>query len=225
MNEFKKVCFGHLGKAAVILLSGALLTACQTRAEKEGEFSRQSSYRTVDRYPIKVEKGEVRLKVPTGAGGHFSSDREHEVRKFINDYQSAGSGYMVVSVPASGGGKANAAAGKIAKIASQAGISASSVRYQEHSGSRHAPVVISYRRHFAVTKKCGNWPKSLAINYVNNPYENFGCAHQHNLAAMAANPRDLVTPRSTSSPDAARMLFASALKALMSRVRPTSEDD
>jgi pilus assembly protein CpaD len=48
---------------------------------------------------------------------------------------------------------------------------------------------------------CGLWPEDLgpSINnpnyYDNKDYYNFGCAYQRNMAAMVANPSDLVQSR------------------------------
>jgi pilus assembly protein CpaD len=38
------------------------------------------------------------------------------------------------------------------------------------------------------------------------PPPNFGCATQHNLAAMVADPRDLVAPRRVDAADAQRRM-------------------
>jgi pilus assembly protein CpaD len=45
------------------------------------------------------------------------------------------------------------------------------------------------------------WPEDIGptLNrgyFENQQYWNFGCANQHNLAAMVENPEDLVQPRS-----------------------------
>jgi pilus assembly protein CpaD len=50
---------------------------------------------------------------------------------------------------------------------------------------------------------CGVWPKDLGPSvdgddFSNNPYWNLGCATQRNMAAMVANPADLVQPRGES---------------------------
>ncbi len=193
-----------VGQIAMIAITGAFLAACQTPTEIAGQKSIKSSFLTTDRYPIRVEKGEVRLKIPTVSGALFSDDRAHEVRKFVDDFRSSGNGRLTISTPSGGGNNANAVAGKVGRIASHYGIPAYAISYRNHSGSRQAPVIVSYRRYFAVTKKCGNWPTSMATAFENNPYHNLGCAHQHNIAAMAANPRDLVTPRSSGLADAQR---------------------
>jgi pilus assembly protein CpaD len=48
---------------------------------------------------------------------------------------------------------------------------------------------------------CGLWPEDLGPSihnpsyFDNKDYYNFGCAYQRNMAAMVANPSDLVQPR------------------------------
>ena len=51
---------------------------------------------------------------------------------------------------------------------------------------------------------CGPWPDNVARNFNNQHYANFGCATQNNLAAMIANPLDLLYPRVMPPPNAAR---------------------
>ncbi|MCP5084271.1 MAG: hypothetical protein GY948_21495 [Alphaproteobacteria bacterium] len=207
MLKFKKVRFASASHIALVMLTGAVLAGCavQTNDELAGELSRESSFLVSDRYPIKVKKGVVRLKIPTGHGATFSDGREHEIRKFVADYPNTAAGHFVISIPSRGGKRANSVAGHLAKLASKYGVDPRQIRYRHHKGSRRAPVVVSYRRHFAFTKKCGNWPKSFTNTHDNKPYHNFGCSQQHNRAAMAANPRDLVTPRSLGESDQTRM--------------------
>ena len=47
-------------------------------------------------------------------------------------------------------------------------------------------------------------PTSVNHNIENRNYYNFGCATQQNLAAMVANPLDLLYPRGMTPPDATR---------------------
>ena len=64
-----------------------------------------------------------------------------------------------------------------------------------------ATVRFSYPRMAAVAGPCGTWPEDLGPSlkdpryFENKPYYNFGCAYQRNMAAMVANPSDLVQPR------------------------------
>ena len=56
----------------------------------------------------------------------------------------------------------------------------------------------------AQTAECGDWTANVARTEDNLPMPNFGCAHQQNIAAVIANPNDVLTPRAETPPDAAR---------------------
>lgn len=66
---------------------------------------------------------------------------------------------------------------------------------------RHPIIVTKSGAH---AKRCGDWPEDMSKTSQNEPYENFGCSQQNNIAAMAANPQDLVRPRPTAPADAMR---------------------
>jgi type IV pilus biogenesis protein CpaD/CtpE len=56
---------------------------------------------------------------------------------------------------------------------------------------------------------CGQWPHDVGpadneINAMNRPHWNHGCATQHNLAAIVANPNDLLQPRAEGPVDQTR---------------------
>ncbi len=75
----------------------------------------------------------------------------------------------------------------------------------------YQPAAMPYERHpILVTKEgaqvqeCGQWPKDLARTSQNDQYENFGCAQQTNIAAMVANPQDLIRPRAQTPSDPMR---------------------
>ena len=56
----------------------------------------------------------------------------------------------------------------------------------------------------ASTEACGDWSEDLAFTVENQTPKNFGCAVQHNIAAMVADPRDLLGPRADRTGDATR---------------------
>ena len=79
----------------------------------------------------------------------------------------------------------------------------SEASYQANGDGDAAPIRLSYTAITAKTAPCGNWPKDLVANTIENKnYENFGCASQANLAAQIANPMDLLGPRAMSPIDA-----------------------
>jgi pilus assembly protein CpaD len=70
---------------------------------------------------------------------------------------------------------------------------------------RHPIIVTQTGAH---ARKCGAWPEDLSEIDQNEPYENFGCSQQNNIAAMVANPSDLVKPRTETQADAMRRIKA-----------------
>ena len=71
-------------------------------------------------------------------------------------------------------------------------------------GAGSARIRVSYASLAVHGPECGDWSDKLARDPKNIPYRNFGCATQRNLAAMVANPRDLVEPRGMTPRDSAR---------------------
>jgi pilus assembly protein CpaD len=66
-------------------------------------------------------------------------------------------------------------------------------------------VEIGYMAYTAHVEACGqDWSKDWGDTADNQPPPNFGCSVQHNLAAMVADPRDLVEPRQMDASDATR---------------------
>lgn len=66
-------------------------------------------------------------------------------------------------------------------------------------------VTVYIERHTVTAPDCQRWAETSSSNPNNAPGQPFGCVSQSNLAAMIANPRDLVTgERSGNNPDAAR---------------------
>jgi pilus assembly protein CpaD len=56
-------------------------------------------------------------------------------------------------------------------------------------------IIVSCDRYTAEAPLCGDWSDDITNNGKNLPYNNFGCATQQNLAAMIANPQDLISAR------------------------------
>ena len=62
--------------------------------------------------------------------------------------------------------------------------------YVSNSGSRLHPIKVVNGR--AKVEECGVWPDDLGDSSRNEIAANHGCAVQNNIAAMAAQPRDLI---------------------------------
>jgi pilus assembly protein CpaD len=65
-------------------------------------------------------------------------------------------------------------------------------------------IEVNYISYQARTSACGDWSENLSYTADNTTASNMGCANQHNLAAMVADPRDLLGPRAMDGADAVR---------------------
>lgn len=99
------------------------------------------------------------------------------------------------------GAYADAARGQVAAIAGQYGMMVSAgapvTPGAVHPGS--VRVVVSRRR--AAVPNCPNWGVPAQPNYDNRSMSNFGCGVNSNIAAMVANPEDLVHGREATGVD------------------------
>ncbi|HMN38706.1 MAG TPA: CpaD family pilus assembly protein [Hyphomicrobium sp.] len=192
----------RIGGAKAVSLA---LLACFVAGCKHNDGTQVASWALVDpneRHPIMVSKqpSTLSLHVPRGASGLSPSQRA-DVVDFASRYRAsdAGNSRLVISAP---GGSNNEVAAMnavqdVRDLLMDAGFSENSIAVEAYHGSGHEPPIrISYMRYVAEGPECGqDWSENLARNRSNFNYPDFGCANQHNLAAMVANPADLLGPR------------------------------
>lgn len=156
-------------------------------------------YRT--NHPIVLTEQEETLDVPVSSSDtQISVAQRDSIGGFMSQYATNGSGLVQILLP-TGSPNAAAAARVHNQIAATlrkngvAGANIVSASYDASGSDLSAPVRISYRAMSAATEPCGKWPGDLGDTQDNKHYENFGCASQNNLAAIIANPADLIGPR------------------------------
>ena len=122
---------------------------------------------------------------------------------FVEDYLSRGDGAISISVPR--GPNSSAAIAYFGEHLVQMGVPRARILVGTHdAASADARVEIGYIVYAARTDTCGNWTQDAADTAANLPMPDFGCSVQHNIAAMVADPRDLVAPRGMDAGDATR---------------------
>ncbi len=193
---------------AIGLLSLSVAACSQTTGQQQIVGAVSTDYR--DNYPITISDSLATLDIPVGMETRYLPDgMEDNILGFAAAFMRSGSDAFAIVLPA---GSANASA--TAAIAlqiedlviQQGGVPPASIQFRSYPGQSGdaAPVRLAYVRLAATSPACGNWNENLARNPTNGNFANFGCATQHNLAAMVANPLDLLYPRMMTPPDAAR---------------------
>jgi pilus assembly protein CpaD len=162
-------------------------------------------------YPITVEPQVATLVVRVDDGlQDIGRGEDARVRAFVDHWKARGQGMLNAASPSGTPNQAAAAAGlsRIKKILAAQGIEKQSVQYTSYKpaqGDVDAPITLSFVTYAATAAECGgDWSQNLAFTPRNLPWPEFGCSTQHNFAAIVADPRDLIEPRTGDPVDAGR---------------------
>jgi pilus assembly protein CpaD len=171
-----------------------------------------------DRHPITVQEGKKSLVLFVGAGrGGLSPTQRAEVTAFAQHWKHEATGGVTIDRPVGGGNDhaANDTLKEALSIIGLAGVPRKGIGirpYHPRPGNS-ATLRLSYPLTKALAGPCGLWPDDLGPSherkhFENVEYYNFGCATQRNLAAMVAEPADLVQPRAEGPAYTAKRTFA-----------------
>lgn len=187
-NKF--MCAGAL--AAVLLAGSCAAPSNDGSITADPEFN----------HPISVAPDMRTLRV-SYAGDGLSTDEAQKFNSFVAGYQERGNGSISVSVPSGAG--ASEAIRYFGERLANLGVPRSRILVGTHDVTGgDGRVEIGYVAYVAHTAPCGDWSQDMSESAANLPPPNFGCATQQNLAAMAADPRDLLGPRDQGPADATR---------------------
>jgi pilus assembly protein CpaD len=192
-----------LASAPMIAACALSLSLIGCRQDEVGSSS--PNFTLVDpsqRHPILVSQkpSNLAIHVPKGSSGLTPKSRA-DVLNFAQHYRSgdAGDSRLVIQAPS---GSVNEVAAmhsvqQVRALLTDNGFPESSISIEAYDAGRgsDAPIKVSYMRYVAEAPECGNWPVNVAYEPNNLPMNNTGCATQRNLAAMIANPADLLGPR------------------------------
>jgi pilus assembly protein CpaD len=202
----------HIG--VIIGLSVALGACSETTGSVAAPARVPDDYRL--RHPITVQEANRSIVLFVGhARGGLSATQRDDVAGLARSWVAEGTGTIVVDVPVN---TPNARAAESAYHEARAVLQAGGVpgngirphRYTPDDPRTLATVRLTYSRMTAVAGPCGLWPADIGSSakdptyFENKPYYNFGCAYQRNMAAMVANPSDLVQPRAETPAYTAR---------------------
>ena len=148
-------------------------------------------------HPIAVEPSYQSLKLSYSAAGLDAADRE-KFDSFVTDYRMHGNGKISIAVP--GGAGMQQAVTALAERINELGVSRDRILV---ATTQSAQIEINYISYQARMGSC-DWSEDLFYTAENRTAANMGCANQRNLAAMVADPRDLLGPRAMEGGDATR---------------------
>ena len=198
---------GTAGAMKLLAASAAMLAlaGCKTTDDP----TRVAGWTLVDssqRHPILVTQEPTTdvIRIPRGANG-LSPAQRARLLDFADHYRTtdAGNSRLVIQAPSGAANEVSTmtAVSQIRALLTDQGFGESTISVEAYNaaGAKDPPIRVSYLRYVAQPPNCGDWSTNLAYDPMNLPYPNLGCANQHNLAAMVANPADLLGPRSETA--------------------------
>lgn len=180
-----------------LLLAGTALGGCWQSPRFKAPFTLANAS---ERHPIAVRQGEVSLDLAVYPGSTgLNQSQMGQLNVFLSDYKTQSSERLLIRAP-SGGSNETAAMrvyDDVRRALSRAGVKPGAVTLEPYfaNGDPSAPLRLSYLQFVALPPDCPDWSEDIGRDPRNMPWPNKGCASQRNLAAMVANPEDLVRPR------------------------------
>ena len=192
--------------AGALLGLSVILGACsETTGTVVAPLAVPDDYRL--RHPIAIEEADRSIVLFVGhARGGLSANQRVDVAGLGRTWVSEGTGAIIIDVPAHtpNARAAESAAHESRALLQAVGVPGNGIKLRHYTPDDPrslSTVRLTYPRMAAVAGPCGLWPEDLGTStrnpsyFENKPYYNFGCAYQRNMAAMVANPSDLVQPR------------------------------
>ncbi|MHB8285602.1 MAG: CpaD family pilus assembly protein [Caulobacteraceae bacterium] len=191
--------------ALLILSAAASLGACTSTSDIQARTPNPVTPTAQYKVDVRQAPQDIALAVhPQG----LSPNQQSALVAFVSGWTDNGGGDLVVKSPVNGGdpSQARLTADATMSFLQHLGVPAERLRLEGYDAQHapKAPVIASYAKYEAVVADCAhNWG-NLTSTRDNRPQANFGCAETSNIAAMVANPRDLVTPTASDPADNSR---------------------
>ncbi|MCR9271043.1 MAG: CpaD family pilus assembly protein [Henriciella sp.] len=196
--------------ASAVIGTLVLVAGCQSGGSKSHVPHEYYSGTVLDRHEIGVTQRTEYLEVQMDPRDtQLRLEELAKVRTFLDDYADVGHGPLVVSMPkhAENPQLAVGAVSEIRQLAWEAGISYEAMLGAAYDATNRAetPIVMAFKTYQAVPPECQSAAEIDFANAVsNNDLPTLGCAIRTNMAAMIAEPADLLGGRELSEGDRVR---------------------
>jgi pilus assembly protein CpaD len=218
MQTVRTIVAKHRGIAALVaraaLVSGCAIFVCACNTDNQVAAAPDVPYDYRLRHPITISEADHTLEVFVGTSrGELNAAQRAEITEFAQTWKREATGGVAVDLPVGTSNEhaATEAMRVIRSILVASGVPANGVlvRGYHPPSINLATIRITYPRIAAQAGPCGLWPQDIGPSFnrdyfENQPIWNAGCATQRNLAAMVADPSDLVQPRAETPPYEAR---------------------
>jgi pilus assembly protein CpaD len=179
----------------------ACLAACAT--DDHHKSAKQDPPLTpTEQFAITVNSQEDQIMLAPHAEA-LSPAQTTALQDLVDRWRENGGAQIRIQTPAHGGEDAYRATALIQDALFALGMRPEQVNVTDYdAGVRpHAPIMVGFTRYHAQGPTCGRDWHSFTSSSENQVNSNFGCANTANIAAMIANPADLIAPRASDPAD------------------------
>ena len=148
-------------------------------------------------HPTTAQRKTARLDVgPMYAGKPAPGDSDR-IDEFLHAYQTQGGRPLEVTVPgkSTDDPAAREHALQLANALMQRGVAAEDINLYVAETQTKGTASVTFPIYVTAPEECGYAGEPWDFGHDNAIHPNYGCALQHNIDAIVANPRDLVHPR------------------------------
>jgi len=206
-----------LGSGLLVACVAVMLAGCNKTITTARDTTGSIPTAYTERHPIEIREGKKTLVVLVGTGrGGLSATQRAEVLAFARNWRHDATGGVTIDRPVgiTNPRAVNDTLKETLSILTQAGVPGSGIGIRQYRpfGGELGSLRLNYPLMVADAGPCGLWPDDVGPTYdpkhfENKQYYNFGCATQRNLAAMVAEPSDLIQPRSETPVYTAKRTF------------------
>jgi pilus assembly protein CpaD len=188
----------------IVLCLAALACACTSLDDSRKDAKAPPPVTPTEKFAINVSSAPDQILLAPHRNG-LSDAQADALTALVNRWRDSGAETITILAPAGGEGQAYHATAAIEAALEEQGVSPERIKLGGYSDARPgSPIVVGFKGYKAEGPECGRDWKSYTASRDNDVNSNFGCATTANIAAMIANPADLLTPQQTDPADAER---------------------
>ncbi len=209
-------------------LLAVLLAGCASAGGGPRQAAVPRALNPLEQNPVRAEVRPQELALGVHADGSISPAQDAALARFAASWAAGGrtAGVSVAAPSANGQGDPALQARNVAARLAALGVPDAAIQVDTYDagGDPAAPVVARFDALQAVAPDCQLKWDNLSSTNSNEVSKHFGCANARNMAAMLADPRDLLNPRAMTPADAGRRAVVLD-RYRLGQVTSTAKDD
>jgi pilus assembly protein CpaD len=189
----------------IVIGLAALACACASLDDSKKTAKADPPITPTEQFSITVTSAPDQILLAPHQNG-LSDAQSDALAALVGRWRDAGAESITIMAPSASDGQVYHSTQAIETALEQLGVDPDRIKLAGYNAGPRAgaPIAVGFKSYKAEGPECGRDWKSFTASHDNNVNSNFGCATTANIAAMIANPADLLAPRQADPADAGR---------------------